>query len=84
MTRHRLDFAARLLEEEFHRYIPSFFPIVEDLMRILMSLAVPGTLLAILAMGCGSSSEKGASTAPLNKDSVNKMKSPPAPPPQPK
>jgi len=53
-------------------------------MRILMSLAVPGALIAILAMGCDSSSHKGRATAPLNKDSVNKMTPPPAPPPPPK
>jgi hypothetical protein len=53
-------------------------------MRILMSWAVPGTLIAILAMGCGSSSDKGTSTAPLNKGSVNKMTPPPAPAPPPK
>lgn len=54
-------------------------------MRILMSLAVPGTLIAILALGCSSSSDKGAPASPPNKDSLNKLKSPPvAQPPPPK
>jgi|GEM_PF-6115440 hypothetical protein len=53
-------------------------------MRILMSMAVLGTLIVILVMGCHSSSDKGAPPTPLNKGSLNQMKAPPVPKPPPK
>jgi len=63
----------------------SFFLDLEDQMRIQMNLAVLGTLIALLAMGCrGTSSNKGAPPSLPSKDSVNKMQPPPVPQPPPR